>query len=35
MVNNYVDDVRNGDPVEGFFEEFNSMIDRMFPNLER
>ncbi|RPF50133.1 YhcN/YlaJ family sporulation lipoprotein [Aquisalibacillus elongatus] len=35
MVNNYVDDVRNGDPVEGFFEEFNDMLNRIFPDLNQ
>ncbi|TFB22137.1 YhcN/YlaJ family sporulation lipoprotein [Filobacillus milosensis] len=35
MMDNYAGDVRNGDPVEGFFEEFNDMIQRIFPNLER
>ncbi|WP_411954991.1 YhcN/YlaJ family sporulation lipoprotein [Alkalibacillus sp. S2W] len=34
-VNDYVERADEGDPVEGFFEEFNSMLDRVFPNLER
>ncbi|MDQ0351643.1 YhcN/YlaJ family sporulation lipoprotein [Alkalibacillus filiformis] len=35
MVNDYTQRVNEGDPIEGFFEEFNAMLDRIFPNLER
>ncbi|MDV2582488.1 YhcN/YlaJ family sporulation lipoprotein [Alkalibacillus haloalkaliphilus] len=35
MVNDYTQRVNEGDPIEGFFEEFNAMLDRVFPNLER
>ncbi|WP_051189066.1 YhcN/YlaJ family sporulation lipoprotein [Halalkalibacillus halophilus] len=35
MMDDYATKVRQGDPVEGFFEEFNQMIERVFPNLER
>lgn len=31
-VDAYIDDIRAGRPVEGFFEEFSEMVDRMFPN---
>lgn len=31
-VDRYIDDIRAGRPVEGFFEEFSEMVDRMFPN---
>ncbi|MDQ0159902.1 YhcN/YlaJ family sporulation lipoprotein [Alkalibacillus salilacus] len=34
-INDYVERAGEGDPVEGFFEEFNSMLDRIFPDLER
>lgn len=29
---NYGDDIQNGDPVEGLFEEFSEMTRRVFPN---
>ncbi len=31
-VDQYIDDVRQGRPVEGFVEQFGEMIDRLFPN---
>jgi spore cortex protein len=31
LANNYSNDVDNGEPVEGFFEEFGNMIERIFP----
>ncbi|WP_053217104.1 YhcN/YlaJ family sporulation lipoprotein [Virgibacillus senegalensis] len=31
LSNDYVQDVRNGEPVEGFFEEFGEMTRRIFP----
>ncbi|WP_373232695.1 YhcN/YlaJ family sporulation lipoprotein [Cohnella sp.] len=31
-INNYVNDVQQGRPVAGFFEEFNEMVQRIFPN---
>lgn len=34
MVDSYVNDVQNGRPIQGFFEEFNNMIERIFPDLE-
>ncbi len=34
MTGDYVDRVGQGDPVEGFFEEFTQMLDRVFPDLE-
>ncbi|KGX85898.1 YhcN/YlaJ family sporulation lipoprotein [Pontibacillus marinus] len=34
MTGDYVDDVRNGDPVRGFFQEFGQMTDRLFPEAE-
>ncbi|SFK42955.1 sporulation lipoprotein, YhcN/YlaJ family [Brevibacillus centrosporus] len=30
-INTYVTDVGQGKPVAGFFEEFNTMVQRMFP----
>ncbi|UOQ43584.1 YhcN/YlaJ family sporulation lipoprotein [Halobacillus salinarum] len=32
LVNNYVGDVKNGKPVQGFFQEFGQMVERIFPN---
>lgn len=32
LTNNYVDDVENGEPVQGFFREFGEMVDRIFPD---
>ncbi|PKR78245.1 hypothetical protein CEY16_00355 [Halalkalibacillus sediminis] len=32
MVDDYAGRVQNGDPVEGFFDEFNDMFDRIFPD---
>jgi spore cortex protein len=34
LTNNYVNDVENGDPVQGFFQEFGNMVDRIFPQAE-
>lgn len=34
MTNDYTSDIRNGEPVEGFFREFGQMIDRIFPERE-
>lgn len=31
-MNDYGDKINNGDPIEGFFEEFNEMVRRVFPN---
>lgn len=31
LANDYADDVENGEPVEGFFDQFGSMIERLFP----
>ncbi|MFC2947917.1 YhcN/YlaJ family sporulation lipoprotein [Virgibacillus sediminis] len=31
LTNNYVDDVNNGEPVEGFFDQMGNMIQRVFP----
>lgn len=31
LTNNYVTDVKSGDPVNGFFQEFGQMVDRVFP----
>jgi spore cortex protein len=31
LANNYSNDIDNGEPVEGFFEEFGTMIERIFP----
>ncbi|MET3683544.1 YhcN/YlaJ family sporulation lipoprotein [Alkalibacillus flavidus] len=35
MVNSYTERASEGDPIDGFFEEFNGMLDRVFPDLER
>ncbi|WP_373895606.1 YhcN/YlaJ family sporulation lipoprotein [Virgibacillus natechei] len=32
LTNNYVDDVNNGEPIEGFFDQFGNMVERLFPN---
>lgn len=31
-VTDYAEDIRNGEPVEGFFDEFTEMVQRVFPN---
>lgn len=31
-INGYVNDVRQGRPVTGFIEQFNEMVERIFPN---
>ncbi|OZU87885.1 hypothetical protein CIL03_14370 [Virgibacillus indicus] len=35
LTNNYVDDMDNGEPIEGFFDQFGNMIERLFPERER
>lgn len=35
LVNNYADDVDNGRPVRGFFDEVGNMIERVFPQNNR
>lgn len=35
LANDYADDVENGEPVEGFFDQFGSMIERLFPENRR
>jgi YhcN/YlaJ family sporulation lipoprotein len=32
LANRYVTDVRQGHPVSGLFEQFNEMVQRVFPN---
>ncbi|MEC2160668.1 YhcN/YlaJ family sporulation lipoprotein [Virgibacillus halodenitrificans] len=32
LTNNYINDADNGKPVEGFFDQFGNMIDRLFPD---
>ncbi|MBM7551172.1 YhcN/YlaJ family sporulation lipoprotein [Thalassobacillus pellis] len=34
LTNNYINDVNNGEPVEGFFREFGKMAERIFPDAE-
>ncbi|WP_181349304.1 YhcN/YlaJ family sporulation lipoprotein [Thalassobacillus sp. CUG 92003] len=34
LTNNYVQDVENGEPVQGFFREFGDMVNRIFPDAE-
>lgn len=34
LSNDYVNDVQAGEPVEGFFEEFNEMAQRIFPDAQ-
>lgn len=31
LTTNYVNDMKSGDPVSGFFKEFGQMVDRVFP----
>jgi len=31
LVNGYVEDVGNGEPIEGFFDQFQNMANRLFP----
>lgn len=31
LTNNYVDDVDNGRPIRGFFDQFGNMVERLFP----
>lgn len=31
LANDYADDVDRGEPIEGFFEQFGTMIERLFP----
>ena len=35
LTNNYVDEMNNGNPVEGFFDQFGNMIERLFPQNRR
>lgn len=35
LTNNYVDDFRNGRPVQGFFDQMGNMIERIFPQNKR
>ena len=35
LTNNYVDDVNNGEPVEGFFDQMGNMVERLFPQNRR
>ena len=35
LTNNYVDDVNNGEPVEGFFDQIGNMVERLFPQNRR
>ncbi|WP_407270550.1 YhcN/YlaJ family sporulation lipoprotein [Radiobacillus sp. PE A8.2] len=34
LSNNYVNDFDNGRPVEGFFDQFGEMVDRIFPDVQ-
>lgn len=34
LTNDYANDVDNGEPVEGFFDEFGEMVDRIFPDVQ-
>lgn len=31
LTNNYVDDMNDGKPIRGFFDQFGNMIERLFP----
>ncbi|AUJ25680.1 MULTISPECIES: YhcN/YlaJ family sporulation lipoprotein [Virgibacillus] len=31
LTQNYANDVENGEPVEGFFDQFGNMVERLFP----
>ncbi|RDW19858.1 YhcN/YlaJ family sporulation lipoprotein [Oceanobacillus chungangensis] len=35
LTHNYVEDVRSGHPVEGFFDQFGNMVQRLFPHHTR
>lgn len=35
LTNNYVDDMNNGKPVRGFFDQFGNMVERLFPQNKR
>ncbi|MBM7600209.1 YhcN/YlaJ family sporulation lipoprotein [Virgibacillus halotolerans] len=35
LTNNYVDKMNNGQPIEGFFDEFGNMVERLFPQNRR
>lgn len=35
LTNNYVDDVNDGKPVRGFFDQFGNMVERLFPQNKR
>ncbi|RDW18160.1 hypothetical protein CWR48_11265 [Oceanobacillus arenosus] len=35
LTNRYAEDVRNGHPVEGFFDQFGNMVERLFPQNKR
>jgi YhcN/YlaJ family sporulation lipoprotein len=35
LTNNYVDEMNNGHPIEGFFDQFGNMIERLFPQNRR
>ncbi|MFQ3543699.1 YhcN/YlaJ family sporulation lipoprotein [Halobacillus rhizosphaerae] len=34
LTNNYVSDVKNGEPIQGFFQQFGQMTKRIFPNAQ-
>ncbi|CDO02779.1 Lipoprotein YhcN precursor [Oceanobacillus picturae] len=31
LTNGYIDDMNNGEPIEGFFDQFGNMVERLFP----
>ncbi|KGB28972.1 YhcN/YlaJ family sporulation lipoprotein, partial [Heyndrickxia coagulans] len=35
QMSDYVNDIRNGRPISGFFNQFNDIIQRVFPNGSR
>lgn len=35
LTNNYVDDMNDGKPVRGFFDQFGNMVERLFPQNKR
>nr|WP_268869256.1 YhcN/YlaJ family sporulation lipoprotein [Heyndrickxia coagulans] len=35
QMSDYVNDIRNGRPISGFFNQFNDTIQRVFPNGSR
>lgn len=35
LTSNYMQDIDNGEPIEGFFDQFTEMVERIFPTRDR